>query len=447
MQYREKYFNNPEDGLVVRGMELYARKENGEVFPVEVSLDHHKLDNEKLAVAPIMDTSGHVCDREIVTDREYWLKSMADNAPVMIWGAGPNGECTYLNKTWLTFTGRSLEEELGTGWEESVYPNDLPRTAAFYSKVLENREPFTIQYRLKRHDGKYRWVQDTGNPIYTPEGEFAGYVGYCIDIHDQQITQEKLENLIWHRTKKLHKVLRREKEMNALKSRFVSMASHELRTPLSIALSSLMLVEQYGSWEKDERVVKHMKRIKISINSISTILDDFLSLDKLEQGKIEEELEAFDLLNFMYEVIEEVKLLKKKRQHIYLSHKGDRKVIMDRKKLHYIMKNLLSNAIKYSPEDADIELNFENNDNDISIMVRDHGIGIPEDEQKYMFNIFFRAKNTQGISGIGLGLTIVNQYVGLMKGNINFTSKEGDGTTFNIKLPQYSYEEYTHHCG
>ncbi|ELR71907.1 Multi-sensor Hybrid Histidine Kinase [Fulvivirga imtechensis AK7] len=442
---REEYFKDPEDRPMGLGMELYARRKNGEVFPVEVGLGHYELDNEKLAVAFITDISEQVQARKILADREQWLRSMADNAPVMIWVTDSNGKWTYFNKTWLQFTGRLLEDGLGTGWTENVHPNDLPRTVTNYNNALENHQSFSIEYRLRRHDGKYRWIRDTGNPAYTPEGEFTGYVGCCHDIHDQRLTQEKLEDLVWHRTKRLHKVLSREKEMNALKSRFVSMASHELRTPLSIALSSLMLVEQYGTWEKDERVGKHLQRIRTSINSISTILGDFLSLDKLEQGKVVLELEMFDLLKFMYEVIEDVKALKKKGQHIYLSHKGDRTVILDRKKLHYIMKNLVSNAIKYSPEYTDIELNFENNEKSISMMVRDHGIGIPEDEQQYMFNKFFRAKNTEGISGTGLGMTIVNQYVELMKGTIHFTSKEGEGTTFTMEMPQHNHENHTHH--
>ncbi len=436
VHHREKYFEKPKARPMGLGMELHALKKNGEVFPVEISLGHYELDNDRLAVAFVTDVTEQVKAKKIGAEKEAWFRSMADNSPVMIWVSDTNKLCTYFNNTWLNFTGRTLEEELGDGWATGVHPEDLQKCLNTFHNAYTTREGFIMEYRLKRLDGKYRWLQDVGKPTFL-EGVFTGFIGSCSDINDERMMQQELEHLVLQRTNQLSEALDREKEMNELKSRFVSMASHEFRTPLSVVLSSTALVEKYLTNGKTENIERHLVKIRSCVNSLTSILNDFLSLDKLEQGKVEIGSEKFDIVEFMQETRKE--LQRKKGQRINYRHEGVGEVILDKKKLHYIMVNLLSNAIKYSDEETDIDLNSLNDNKTVFIHVKDQGIGIPYDEQKNLYNKFFRAKNTTNIQGTGLGLTIVKRYVELMNGTIRFESREGEGTTFYIELPQQCF--------
>jgi PAS domain S-box-containing protein len=422
--HRESYFAKPKARPMGLGMELYAQKKNRDVFPVAISLGHYELEGDKLAVAFITDITDHVKTKKLVAEREAWFRNMADNSPVMIWVSAVDKNCTYFNNTWLEFTGRKMEEELGTGWATGVHPEDFEQCLVTYNDAFDARKPFAMAYRLKRHDGQYRWIQDVGKPTYS-EDIFTGYIGSCSDVHDQWTMQEELEQLVRIRTTELYEALDREKEMNEMKSRFVSMA-----------LSSTMLIDQYTGPEKDEKVEKHLARIRSSVRNLTMILNDFLSLDKLEQGNVEVDQDTFDITEFINDAIEDVRMLKRKDQSVNIHHTGEPIVILDQKKLRYILVNLLSNAIKYSPDGSPVNISTDNSPGKISIVVQDHGIGIPDEEQKYMYNKFFRAKNTGGIQGTGLGLTIVKRYAELMGGEVSFVSKAGEGTTFTLEFPK-----------
>jgi len=215
------------------------------------------------------------------------------------------------------------------------------------------------------------------------------------------------------------------------------MASHEFRTPLSAVLSSISLVESYKDPEHEEKRKKHIERIKGSVRNLTDILNNFLSLDKLEQGKIEAETSQFDISEFMEDIIEEMEsMLKKKNQKIIYSHTGQKEIVLDRKILRNIMFNLLSNAIKYSPENKEIFVSIKVEKKNVVIAVKDNGMGIPEHEQKNLFKNFFRANNTVNIQGTGLGLSIVKKYVELLHGSINFESNPGSGTVFTVQFPE-----------
>lgn len=242
-----------------------------------------------------------------------------------------------------------------------------------------------------------------------------------------------LEEKVKERTKELLGFLHREKELNEMKSSFVSMASHEFRTPLSAILSSVFLAEQYTDAEQQDKREKHFSRIKSSVNNLVDLLNDFLSLDKLQQGIMETERVYFDLRNFLDDVIIELNGIKKAEQAIYYSHHGNTEVQLDKKVLRNVMLNLLSNAIKYSAKD--VYLMTQVGDGKVIITVTDEGIGIPAEQQKELFKKFFRAKNVNNIQGTGLGLNIVKHYIDLLDGTIDFVSRENVGTTFTIVLP------------
>ncbi|MBC7913800.1 MAG: PAS domain-containing sensor histidine kinase [Pyrinomonadaceae bacterium] len=227
--------------------------------------------------------------------------------------------------------------------------------------------------------------------------------------------------------------LEKEKELNQLKTRFVSMASHEFRTPLSSVQLSASLIEKYLQKTDPENVLKHTGKIKNSVGHLTGILNDFLSLEKLEAGKTEVQFQKFDLVKFSEDIIEEMQLIAKQNQHIVYQHTGaTSQVQLDSALLKSAAINLVSNAIKYSGENTFIEFNTEVNDTEVYVTVKDNGIGIPLEEQKSLFEPFFRAHNTGNIPGTGLGLNIVKRYVEMMGGEVICQSAQNKGTTISL---------------
>lgn len=231
----------------------------------------------------------------------------------------------------------------------------------------------------------------------------------------------------------VRKALETEKDLSELKSRFLSTASHEFRTPLATILSSVSLINRYDNDEDREKRIKHIERIKSSVYNLREILNEFLSLEKLNAGKIHNNPIEFNITSFMEEMAEEMQQNAKKGQKIHYHHESaDKMVVLDPNLLKNIMNNLFSNAIKFSDENKNIYLKTEKLSDKLEIEIRDEGIGISEEDQKYLFGHFFRAKNAINVQGTGLGLNIVQKYVELMRGEIEFHSVLGQGTTFKI---------------
>jgi len=252
------------------------------------------------------------------------------------------------------------------------------------------------------------------------------------EIEERQAVAEALRKS----EAELKELLEKEKELSELKSRFVSMASHEFRTPLSTILSSVKLVKAYQKTEQQEKREKHISRIKKSVAHLTGVLNDFLSLSKLEEGKINLNPEQFEFEEFCQEIIEDLRLHLKKGQSISHNAVGIQKgVFLDKNSLRHIFFNLTSNAIKYSPENSVIQCETVINDEYLMVKIKDQGIGIPKEDQKHLFTRFFRAHNVENIKGTGLGLNIVRRYVEMLNGEISFISEENKGTEFLVKIP------------
>lgn len=235
----------------------------------------------------------------------------------------------------------------------------------------------------------------------------------------------------------LAQALDKEKELSDLKSRFVSMASHEFRTPLSTILSSASLVAKYTHTEEQEKRDRHILRIKSSVNNLTDILNEFLSIGKIEDGKIVAHLSDFNVKDMIANICNEMQAIVKKAQRIVYRHEGDTDVHLDMTLLRNIFLNLLSNAIKFSPDEGLIEVTSNVSQNNIVFGVKDHGMGVSPEEQKHLFERFFRAKNATNIQGTGLGLHIVGKYVELMNGDITFESQLEQGTSFTITFKNH----------
>jgi signal transduction histidine kinase len=271
--------------------------------------------------------------------------------------------------------------------------------------------------------------------------ELAAAINQLLNINKKlefEIQERKsAENALLEKEKALRKAYEREKELNHLKSRFVSMASHEFRTPLSAILSSAELIEAYNDGEQDQKREKHIVRIRSAVNNLTSILNDFLSLSKLEEGKVLSHPVEFMFNDFCNDLLDDILPILKPGQKV-ISPTDNLKTVLflDHKLLKNILLNLFSNAIKYSEQGKSIYFEFSMDEKSLYFSIRDEGIGIPSEEQEHLFTRFFRAHNVENIQGTGLGLTIVKRYLELMNGTIQYESKEGHGTKFQISLPK-----------
>lgn len=248
------------------------------------------------------------------------------------------------------------------------------------------------------------------------------------------ILKEALQKLEQSQTE-LSEALDKEKQLNEIKSRFVSMASHEFRTPLSTVLSSASLLEKYKTAEEQVKRSRHIDKIKNSVRHLNDILEDFLSLGKLDEGKVESHVNQFDLKDFIFETMDDMKGLLKENQLFELNYEGPVIIFSDKKLLKNILINLITNAIKFSNEGTKIRIGTIANNGEAAISITDEGIGIAEGDQQHMFSSFFRGANAINIPGTGLGLHIVKRYIDLLGGSVQLKSKLDQGTTITFTIP------------
>ncbi len=248
------------------------------------------------------------------------------------------------------------------------------------------------------------------------------------------ILKEALEKLEQSQIE-LHDALEKEKQLNEIKSRFVSMASHEFRTPLSAVLSSAALLSKYTKQEEQEKRDKHIDRIKDSVKHLNDILEDFLSLGRLDEGRITSDPGEFNLKEMINETLADVKVVLKPGQKFNFQYEGQEKVNADKKLLRNILINLISNAAKFSSEDLPIAISASSENGKNTISVTDKGIGISKKDQEHLFTMFYRASNVTNIQGTGLGLHIVKRYLDLLGGSVSLQSTIGKGTSITITFP------------
>ncbi|RYY83477.1 MAG: PAS domain S-box protein [Chitinophagaceae bacterium] len=233
----------------------------------------------------------------------------------------------------------------------------------------------------------------------------------------------------------LSEALDKERQLNEIKSRFVSMASHEFRTPLSAVLSSASLIAKYTTTEQQPNRDKHINRIRDSVKHLNDLLEDFLSLGKLDEGKVGAQPVPFNLKETVADTLDDVRGLVRPGQELQFDHEGPEELFNDKKLLRNILINLVSNALKFSEENGHVWIRSHVADGRAEITVKDSGIGISEEDQQHLFSSFFRGKNAINIQGTGLGLHIVKRYADLMGGDISLQSKLGEGTQVTLRIP------------
>jgi PAS domain S-box-containing protein len=435
---KEGYLKNPTRRSMGIGLDLWARRKDGTTFPVEISLNHFESDGEQFAMALISDITRRkgvehqlaILNEELegrVQERTRELRE-SQHLYSVIARNFPNGSINVFDRdfNYIFAEGRELFR-MGVTSEQLVGTNYLSRLSPVVRETVASRlkTVFDGQSLSFDLDLDEKTFEIHAVPLRDAEGLISRIL-----VVETNTTQQK------RAAADIIKALEKERQLNELKSRFVSMASHEFRTPLSTILTSISLLGKYSAPEQEEQRNKHMTRIRTSVHNLTAILNDFLSLDKLESGMLAPNPENFDLNVMVEDLIDEMQTVCKPGQVIELEFSGEREVTLDRNMVRNIILNLLSNAIKYSEEGKKVKMKVLVAEGKIRMDVIDHGIGIPEGDVKHMFERFFRAQNATNIQGTGLGLNIVKKYIDLMNGDIWFESQARKGSVFSIVLPQ-----------
>jgi PAS domain S-box-containing protein len=372
--------------------------------------------------------------------KKYEFTALFNNAAIGIIIVNNEGTILLVNQFAQAQFGYTLDELVGKKIEILI-PHRYRERHIHYRDDYHQHNPHSrpmgtgMDLFAVKKDGSEFPVEVSLSTYRNDEGQFS--IAFVSDItirkqSEQALVQlnAELEEKVKERTQSLEEALATERELNELKSRFVSMASHEFRTPLSTILSSIYLVSQYQKAEEQPKREKHVQRIISSVNGLNDILNDFLSVGRIEENKIQVRIQDMDLPQTIQGLIAELNSILKAGQSIRYHHEGEHNVRFDPSLLRHMLMNLVSNAIKFSKEQDTILVETNLSATKLSLEVTDQGIGIADEDQPYLFQRFFRGANVSTIQGTGLGLHIVSKYAELLNGTISFESKLNKGTTF-----------------
>ncbi|NVO09778.1 MAG: PAS domain-containing sensor histidine kinase [Bacteroidales bacterium] len=363
---------------------------------------------------------------EINKAKELYLKIFED-FPALIWRARLDKLCDYFNRTWLEFTGRTMEQEFGNGWAEGVHPDDFDFCLQTYMAAFDKRESFLMEYRMKNKFGEYRWIRDFGRPFYDLDNSFLGYIGSCYDI--TEIKQNEL--IINQKNNELEK-------LNADKDLFMSILAHDLKGPFNSILGYLGLLNENIHLYDINDIEKQINIINNSAQSAYNLLDGILMWVNSESGKLPFEPQILNIKTICSNTLETLRSLANSKT-IAIDYFGEENltVFADPNMLKTILRNLISNAIKFTNKGGQITINAQKVELDITISVSDNGIGISPETQNNLFKISqtHTSKGTANEIGTGLGLLLCQDFVTKNGGKIWVESELGKGSTFKFTVP------------
>ena len=391
-------------------------------------------------------------------ESEARFRLLADAAPVIVWMSDAQMNVTYANRAWMELTQSSADASQGVAWMTFIHPDDRTRAERAGREASRTRERYTIELRVRRFDGTWRWLHAVGVPRIGEDGEFAGFIGCGSDItdekqalHEVRSHRDHLAELVAAQTADLLSAKERAERASAAKTLFVANMSHELRSPMHAILSYARLGEARGAQLAAERVHDYFARIRSSGERLLTLLDRLLDLSRLEAGRITLDLKPVDLHGVVRDVVHEfAPLAAAGKLHVEMqAETAVPHVVADAARISQVVRNLLSNAIRYSPQGGSIRLRLAGaslpvgrraSDSaqraGVALTVSDTGVGIPADELECIFDKFVESTKTRtGAGGTGLGLAICKQIIEAHNGIIRAEAPHEGGARLTAIIP------------
>lgn len=340
---------------------------------------------------------------------EKRFRLLGDMIPHIVWTTDPDGSVDYYNKKLDEYSGFNFDEVAGKVWEKLIHPDDIERTNEAWKAALVSGDVYEIEYRLKRWDGQYRWFLTRALPLRDENEMIVKWFGSATDIHDQKLLDEK-------------------------KDEFIGIASHELKTPLTSIKAYMQLLERLV--EEDPRLKNYVNKTNGFVDKLNNLVSELLDVSKIQAGKLQFSMMKIDVPSLIRESVESV-------QHSTVTHKimieGDlpSKTIMgDKMRLEQVLINFLTNAVKYSPQADKVIVSAWEEEDKVTIAVKDFGLGITPENRKRIFDRFYRAEGlSPHISGLGIGLYIASEIVRRHHGKVWLESEQGKGSVFYFCLP------------
>lgn len=376
----------------------------------QLKLQNELLEESRLKVAKMNEELEDIVKertRDLVLSREHF-KFLADNIPVIVWTARPDGSIDYFNKLWTAYSGLTLAQSTH-GLQTILHPDDFEAAVRHWNTCISNKNRFEFEYRLRRkRDGEYRWHLGYAVPFKDEHGQTIAWFGTFTDIEDQ-------------------------KRQMAKKDEFISVASHELKTPLTSLKAYIQLIS--NSKYLPEDIHLYVKKANQSVNRLQSLISDLLDVSKIQAGKLTFTTECFNLSELVASCIENI-------SHVYASHKIKKSLAPElivkgnAERIEQVVMNLVSNAVKYSPPKSDIIITAEKRGTSAAVTVTDYGIGMSEANQQRIFERFYRVENTSvPTPGLGMGLYIAAEIIKEHNGSIEVKSRPHEGATFSFFLP------------
>ncbi|MCG2617110.1 PAS domain S-box protein [Terrimonas sp. NA20] len=362
-------------------------------------------------ISACMDIDEEKKFNERLQQSELLFKTISNVSPVGLWMTDENGRNTFVNDTWIKWTGISHAELYEHGWFQTLLEADRETVMHVFQRKREHRDKFVAEYRFKRADGSVRWAYSEGYPYYDQSGNFAGYAGSIMDITERK--QDEIR-----------------------KNEFLAVASHELKTPItSIKAYTQLLASTYQ--KTDDAFLKNaLTKVENQVNKMSKLVGDFLNLSKIEADKVVLQKELFSVQEIVAEAVADIQLVAP-AYAISLHAEADPLFInADREKIMQVLTNLLNNAVKYSPDEKEVMLRVFREGEEAVVTIEDRGIGIRPAEYEKIFERFYRADpNNIRVSGFGIGLYISAEIIRRHGGQIGVKGNEEKGACFYFRLP------------
>ena len=359
----------------------------------------------------IRDLRSEIANQKALTESEELFRAITTASPAALWMTDAEGNITYVNQIWINWTGKPLNTHLGTGWLNAILSEDTDRVSAKFTNDFNEQRFHDSQFRLCHTDGTLRWIACTGNPQYSADGLFKGYIGACVDITEQKQLQQQ-------------------------KDEFIGVASHELKTPVTSVKAYAQVLQAIFTREGDEKKAGMLGKMNSQIDRLTSLIGDLLDVTKIQSGRLQFNDDYFDFNQLITELTEDLQRTTDKHQIIIELHPTGT-AYADKDRIGQVITNLISNAIKYSPGANKVVVNTSIENNEILLCVQDFGIGISADKKDKVFEQFYRVSGDKQhtFPGLGLGLYISSEIIKREGGRIWVNSVEGEGSTFCFALP------------